>query len=250
MMLRFQDKLIFHPVNPNLLTYSAYAQSELWLSLKQVSLHGWKIEQSNSCSESILLYFGGNAEDITLNFSQVSQWNVRRVYFFNYRGYGWSQGKPSQAAFFEDALAIYDFLVNEQNEDPKNIILMGRSLGSAVATYLAAQRPICRSILITPFDSVLSLAKRMIPFLPVRWLLQHPFPSSDYAPSIHSHLLMVLAEHDEVIPRSNSMQLFERWAGYKRICTIANAGHNNLHLVPAFSREISEFIANGISNSV
>lgn len=249
MILRFQDKLIFHPVKPNLLTYSAYAQSELWLSQQQVSLQGWKIEQSNSCSESVLLYFGGNAEDVTLNFSQVSQWNVRRAYFFNYRGYGWSQGKPSQAAFFEDAVAIHDFLVDEQGEDPKNIILMGRSLGSAVATYVAAQRRISRSILITPFDSVLSLAKQMLPFLPVRWLLRHPFPSSDYAPSIHSHLLMILAEHDEVISRSNSMQLFKKWAGNKRLFTIANAGHNDLHLAPTFSREITEFITNSIDNN-
>lgn len=244
MILRFQDKLIFHPVKPNLLTYSAYAPLELWLSRQKVSLHGWKIEQSNSCSEAVLLYFGGNAEDVTLNFSQVSEWNVRRAYFFNYRGYGWSQGKPSQAAFFEDALAIYDFLVDAQGEKPENIILMGRSLGSAVATYVAAQRWVSRSILITPFDSVLSLAKQMLPFLPVRWLLRHPFPSSDYAPSIRSNLLMILAEHDEVISRSNSLVLYEKWAGNKRLCTIAKAGHNDLHLAPKFSGEIREFVAN------
>ena len=239
----WQDKMIFHCVRLNPLTAAAYQDQEIQLKQPGATLQGWRLEVPDAPSDQVLVYFGGNAEDITLNFSQVARLGARKVYFFNYRGYGRSQGKPSQAALYADALRIHDFLVGEQGIDPERLVLLGRSLGAAVATYLAAHRPVSKVVLVTPFDSILALAQQLFPWLPVRWLLRHPFPSADYAPNIQTPVLMVVAAQDDVVPNANSLVLFEHWAGPKQLYRIEGAGHNDLHLNNAYYETIASFIS-------
>lgn len=240
----WQDRLIFRCVRPNLLSYSAHSSSEFRFKSGDVELQGWRV-QGTKKSGVTLIYFGGNAEDITQNFADVTRWGVSAAYFLNYRGYGFSKGCPSQRALYADALAAYDLVASENGAATNGLVVIGRSLGAAVATYLAAQRPVTRVILATPFDSLSSLVRFHYPYFPVQWLLRHPFPSMDYARQTPQPLQMILASHDEVIPRENSLRLFDAWQGPKEITTIANSGHNTLHCSSVFHQTICHHIEAG-----
>jgi len=155
-----------------------------------------------------LLYFGGNAEDVSYSLPSLSTaFPDHAVYLLHYRGYGGSSGKPSEAALFADALALFDRV----STDHQNIAVVGRSLGSGVAVHLASLRPVARLVLVTPYDSLQELAARQFPYLPVRWLLLDKFESWRYAEHITVPTLVIAAEHDEVIPRMSTEALYKRF---------------------------------------
>jgi len=179
-----------------------------------------------------LLYFGGNAEDASYNLPALSAaFPEHAVYLMNYRGYGGSSGKPTEAALFADALALFD----KVGSDHRHIIVVGRSLGSGVAVYLASQRPVARLVLVTPYDSIQEIAARQFRLFPVRWLLLDKFESWRYAPQITVPTLVVAAEYDEVIPRSSAEALFGRFAaGVAALKIIAGTGHNTISESPEY----------------
>jgi pimeloyl-ACP methyl ester carboxylesterase len=125
----------------------------------------------------------------------------------HYRGYGGSSGTPSEKAFFADALALFDKVHASHFE----IDVVGRSLGSGVAVYLASQRPVERLVLVTPFDSLQEIAAALFPFFPVRWLLLDRFESWKYAPQVSAPTLIIAAGHDEVVPRASTELLRSRF---------------------------------------
>jgi pimeloyl-ACP methyl ester carboxylesterase len=179
-----------------------------------------------------LIYFGGNAEDASYNLPALSAaFPEHAVYLMNYRGYGGSSGKPSEAALFADALALFDRV---RSEHP-HIVVVGRSLGSGVAVYLASQRPIARLVLVTPYDSIQGIAARQFRFFPVRWLLLDKFESWRYAARIDVPTLVVAAENDEVIPRESTEALFARFgAGVAALRVIAGTSHNTISDSPEY----------------
>src|SRR5262249_47205233 len=135
-----------------------------------------------------MIYFGGNAEDVSLNMPSFSAGLPERALFLlNYRGYGGSSGKPSQDALFSDGLALFD----EVHSRYKDVEVVGRSLGSGIAVYVASSRPATRLVLITPYNSVEELAARQFPWMPVRWLLRDKYQSWRFAPHVHAPTLIV-----------------------------------------------------------
>ena len=111
-----------------------------------------------------LLYFGGNAEDVSASLPQLARdFPGRALYLMHYRGYGASTGRPSEAALHADALALFDKVHATQPQ----VAVMGRSLGSGVAVRLAAQRPVSALVLVTPYDSLRDGAARQRPVFPV-----------------------------------------------------------------------------------
>lgn len=179
-----------------------------------------------------ILYFGGNAEDVTGNLAPLAgAFPQSAVYLMTYRGYGASSGTPSEQALQADALALFDWV---QRDHPE-IEIIGRSLGTGVATYLASRRPATRLVLITPYDSVLELARQRFPYIPVRWLLLDRFESGRYAPHIRVPTLIVEAEFDEVIPHASTARLLQRFAaGVATLVVIPGAGHNTLSEDPRY----------------
>ena len=107
----------------------------------------------------------------------------------NYRGYGLSEGAPSEAALFADALAIFDAMAKRPAIDPARIGAIGRSLGSAVAVHLAAHRPVRAVALVTPFDNMAGVGRHHYPLLPVRALLRQRFDSMQHASRLRQALL-------------------------------------------------------------
>ena len=112
-----------------------------------------------------LIYFGGNAEDVSQDIPDLADaFPDRAIYALHYPGYGGSSGSPSQKAIFAASLALFDRVHAEH----QNVVIVGRSLGSGVAVWIASQRPIARIILVTPFDSLADVASEQYRFLPVR----------------------------------------------------------------------------------
>jgi len=107
---------------------------------------------------------------------------------------------------------------------------------------LAAARPLSGVVLVTPFDSLASLAKRHFWYLPVDLLLRHRFPSAELAPRVSAPLLCIAAGHDEVIPPEHARRLFDAWGGPKKWVLLAEAGHNSTDGVPAFWQSITAFL--------
>ena len=183
-------------------------------------------------STKALVYFGGNAEDVSHGLPQLAQaFPDRAIYLMHYRGYGGSSGTPVEAALHQDALALFDKVHATHPE----VVVMGRSLGSGVAVRLASQRPASRLVLVTPYDSIEGIAARQYPIFPVRWLLQDKFDSGQHVPRLSMPTFILLAEHDEVIPRASSELLHGRFAkGAAQLKVIPGTGHNTISESPVY----------------
>ena len=179
-----------------------------------------------------LVYFGGNGEDVSFNLPDFSAaFPDHALYLMNYRGYGGSSGSPSEAAIHQDALALFD-LVRARHP---NVALMGRSLGSGVAIRLASERPATALVLITPYSSIAELGARQLPMFPVKWLLRDRYESWRYAPVIEVPTTLVVAEHDEIIPRWSTDDLYARFTpGVASVRVIPGTGHNTLSNSPLY----------------
>lgn len=179
-----------------------------------------------------LIYFGGNAEDVSLNLPAFTQaFPEHALYLLHYRGYAGSGGSPSEEAIQRDALALFD----QVHAAHPQTVVMGRSLGSAVAIRLASQRPASRLVLITPFDSLQAFATRQFPYLPIKWLLKDRFESTTYAARIRVPTLLVAAEQDEVIPLSSTEALYRHFPpGVATLKVIPDQGHNSISESPAY----------------
>ena len=173
-----------------------------------------------------VIYFGGNAETVGYSLPGLeAAFPAHAIVLMHYRGYGGSSGRPSEAALFADALALFDQVSAAHSQ----IVVVGTSLGSGIAVYLASQRPVTRLVLATPFDSLQELAARHYPFVPVRWLLRDKYESWRYAPQVTAPTLLIAAEHDEIIPRASSERLLGRFrAGLARMEVIRGADHNGV----------------------
>jgi len=210
-------------------------------------LHGWLVKPQAALPAPLVIYFGGNAEEVSWMLDAVGD-PVRGEtpgiawLLVNYRGYGLSEGSPSEAALVADALVLFDFAAAQPAVDPQRIVAFGRSLGSGVAVPLAAQRAVRAVVLVAPFDSVVALAKRYYPYLPVDWMLKHRFDSIALAPALRQPLLCFIAERDEVIPPVHSERLFAAWGGAKRKVALAGAGHNDTDGADGFWPSLRGFL--------
>lgn len=179
-----------------------------------------------------LIYFGGNAEDVSLNLAGFSTgFPDSAIYLLHYRGYGGSSGKPSEKALFADALTLFD----EVHHQHRDVDVVGRSLGSGIAVYVASRRPVARLVLVTPYDSLQELAARQFPYLPVRWLLLDKFESWRFAPHVIAPTLIIAADHDEVIPRASTELLRSRFkSGIASFAVLPGTGHNTISNSPEY----------------
>ena len=183
-------------------------------------------------SPNAILYFGGNAEDVSSNLPSFSEaFPTHAIYLLHYRGYGGSTGRPTEKAVQSDALALFDHV---RKKHP-NVIVIGRSLGSGVAVQVASQRPVFRLVLVTPYNSLQELATNQFPYLPVKWLLTDKFESWKYAPQITAPSLLIAAEFDEVIPKWSSEQLFVHFKqGWARFELLSGTSHNSISMSPRY----------------
>ena len=249
LMYLFQDALIFFPQATPPQNRSAYAEYALTLEHEGRRLTGWYVPGSVRRTRPLLVYYGGNAEEVSGNLPDLARLEAGAYLFMNYRGYGDSDGKPSQKALCRDALFILDTVTRRETIPLDQVVLMGRSLGSGVAVYVASRRAVRGVILVTPFDSLLKVARHHYPFLPVGLLLKHPFDSAALAPEIHLPALMITAGQDGIIPAPRSARLARLWGGPVETVVIEDGDHNDLQLDASYWTAINRFLSDAFDQS-
>ncbi|MBX2882579.1 MAG: alpha/beta hydrolase [Granulosicoccus sp.] len=191
-------------------------------------------------SES-LLYFGGNAENVVFNAPEfLEMFPDLTLYLVNYRGYAGSSGIPTERGLYDDADAIYRSVAARHT----HVAVMGKSLGSGVATYIASHHPVKKLVLVTPYDSIANIAADLYPIFPVRFLLKDRFDSVNRVNSINAQTLIMLAEYDETIPSANSAQLIAAFPESQvSVTTILGANHNSLSDDLHYRATLAKFLA-------
>lgn len=181
----------------------------------------------------LLIGFGGNAQDAEyLGHDLADDFPDVNVVVFHYRGYGPSGGRASQEALLSDAVAIHDTMV--ERLEPPQVFAIGISLGSAVAAYLSKARRIDGLILVTPFDSIEAIARSRYFWVPVSWLLRHPFPTIDFMADNPTPVAVIAAERDQVVPPERTRALVGRLQNLVFHRTLEGADHNSLYQLPIY----------------
>lgn len=197
----------------------------------------------DNASDKVLLYFGGVQQDsVALIEKFANHYPRMSTITYNYRGYGNSEGRPSQAKLFEDALLIYDDVVVRHGFKPENIIVMGYSLGSGVASFLGSQRQVKEILLMAPYDSVYEVIKRRYPFSGIHWVLKERFPSIDFVPHIDVPVHIYAASEDEVVNIKHAKMLKHHVNNLAGFYEYGSVGHNDILFNSDVVKHIEEIL--------
>jgi pimeloyl-ACP methyl ester carboxylesterase len=238
-----QDSLIFFPQPLSAMAHLPSHASPLVVSAPDgTRLAGW-IAKGTARPGPTVIYFGGNAEEVSHTLAEPRWPREWTVVALNYRGYGDSEGKPGERELAADALVIYDAVAARNDVDPKRIVVFGRSLGTALATHVAAERPVRGVILVSPYDSLAAVGRHHYPFLPVSLLLKHRFDAEAEARRCRMPMLTIVASSDSIIPVPRSQALYDAWAGPKSWQVIPASDHNSLGADSPFWNSVRDFLA-------
>ena len=214
-------------------------------------LCGWLMTPQVQGPRPAVIYFGGRSEEVS--------WVVRdagklfpnmTVLAMNYRGYGESHGDPAENHMVEDGCLFYDWLAARGMVDARRIAVVGRSLGSGVAVQVAKERPVHSVVLITPYDSILAIAKRRFRAMPIEYMLRHRFESIKYAPSLTAPTYVLRASEDDVVPHSHTDELVAKLAQLVADDTVPNSDHMNIPYLEATQALIASFLTRQFSQPV
>ncbi|WP_022667117.1 alpha/beta hydrolase [Desulfospira joergensenii] len=242
----FSRKLLYFPapLEPGRLDHirsSLKGVEEISIPVAQgVILHGWFINKDLE-HLPVIFYFGGNAEEVSLNLEEYSANLNANVILVNYRGYGKSTGRPKEKDLKADALAVYDAMARQFPLTPSAVIAWGRSLGSSMACFLALERNLGGLILTCPFDSIENVAASYYPAWLVRLVLRDRHRTTDYSGKIQSNTLVLVAGRDEVIPAKNTLALFDSLGCEKERVVMEKAGHNTISDFKEYFESVNRF---------
>lgn len=191
----------------------------------------------------VVVYFGGNAEEVTAYADDAdTTYGTRAVLLLNFRGYGDSTGSPGERELVADGIRAVDWLKARGDLDATRLAIHGRSLGTGVAVQVAAQRTPRCVVLTSPFESALAVAQGVYPWLPVRWLMRHPFDSLAHAPRLSVPALVVYGEADTLVAPAHSQRLAAAWGVPATVVALAGMGHNDLDIHPGYARAVRAFL--------
>ncbi len=243
LMYGYQRKLLYFPDALRTLPVAAGLPQADEITLRAgdgETLIAWHVPARDG--KPVVLYFQGNAGGSKLRVNRFN-WltgDGTGLLALSYRGYGGSSGTPTEAGLIEDAMAAYDYA---RARYPANrIVLFGESLGTAVATALAAKREIGGLVLDAPFTSAADVGAAAYPFAPVRWLMKDTWRSDSRIGSVKAPLLVLHGERDRIIPISFGEKLFALAREPKRMVRFPLGGHVNLDDFGA-AKVIKEFLA-------
>ena len=213
-------------------------------------LHGWFIPGRG---DDTLVWFHGNAANISnrvYNIMLLYQHVGANVFIFDYRGYGRSEGKPSEKGMYSDGEGVLEYLRSREDIDHDRLVLFGRSLGGCIVAELAMAHRVKAVILESSFTSVDAMARYNRPaiafFIPSRLLIKSRFDSIKKMPLIHSPVMVVHGDKDVTVPIHMGRELFNAANEPKRFYEIKGATHDDTHIVggEAYFKALRDFIEN------
>lgn len=228
-----QESFLYFPTqNTNTIIYT-----EKIFTNEDESIH---VTILNEGEDKAIIYFGGNAENVNNNASKFSYiFHDYTVYLVSYRGYNNSTGTPSEKNLYSDALYVFDSIKKQY----ENIFVIGRSLGSGVATFLASKRDINKLVLITPFDSIINVAQEKIPFYPISIILKDKYDSLSRVDFIKAKTLILSAQNDRVIDSHHTQNLINKFPKSQLTSkTIENENHNSISNNKEYYDSLKEFL--------
>ncbi len=232
MLFLFQDRMVFLSNLPGrALTATpqdaGFDYEDIMLETSDgLKLHGWYVPAAQP--RGVVLFLHGNAGNISHRLDSIAVFRELGLdtLIIDYRGYGRSQGKPSERGTYLDAEAAWHYLVDTRGVAANRIMFFGRSLGGAVAAWLATQYRPAAVIIESSFSSALDMARKLYPFMPVRLITRLQYPVSEYVSRLHSPLLVIHSLDDEIIPFTMAVAIYDSAAEPKSLLEIWG-DHNN-----------------------
>ena len=195
-----------------------------------VRIHGWFVPGSGGPT---LVWFHGNGGNISHRVDNIAGLNRRlgvSILIIDYRGYGLSEGSPTEQGTYLDAEAAVAHALSRPDVDPERVVLFGRSLGCAVAAEMAVRHDAYAVVLESPFTSVLAMARQAYPFLPgVGLLVGDMYDTLDKVARIDAPIMVLHGDSDEIVPFEMGREVFEAAPEPKRFYIIRGAGHNDTY---------------------
>lgn len=211
-----------------------------------VTLHGWlkrpKVRRPDA-KFPLVIVFGGARRETSWLIDRADSPEHWGWLFVNYRGFGLSEGAPSERVVVADSRLIYDYAAARSDVDAAKIVVLGRSLGTYFTVALASSRTLRGAILATPFDSIAALGEERYPWLPVGLILNGRYNAAAMAPKIKVPALFVLAENDDVTPVGNGAALARAWGGPQKTVTLAGARHYGIERRHEFWSAVADFLS-------
>ncbi|MCB8932467.1 MAG: alpha/beta hydrolase [Fimbriimonadaceae bacterium] len=240
----FESKLIYFPTpypggNGGL---PSGAQDVTFTTSDGVRLHAWWMPAKDA--RLTLLFAHGNGGNITTRRDVAI--GLRKlgmnVLLFDYRGYGRSEGSPSESGLYLDAEAALAFL-KEKGIPSQRVVLFGESLGTAVVAEMAVRHKAAAIILESPFTNIPDMARLIVP-IPMGWALSHRFDTLRKAPRFQSPLLVIHGTDDDLVPYEFGQRVFQSAPQPKRFFGVGGAHHNDVVETagPRFTNEIQAFL--------
>jgi fermentation-respiration switch protein FrsA (DUF1100 family) len=243
----FQSRFVYFPMKDIEGTPEEFAlrYEEVFFSAADgVKLHGWFVPANRS--RGAVLFCHGNAGNISHRIPSVHAFNrlFLDTFIFDYRGYGKSEGKPTEAGTYLDAEAALEYLTNQRKIAPEKIVMFGRSLGGSVAAHLAAARTPAALIVESSFSSVGDLGAEMFPLLPVRIISRFDYNTREYVQKADCPVLVVHSRDDDLIPFRHGERIFEAASEPKEFLEITGS-HNSgfMDSMPDYMDGLDTFIS-------
>ena len=208
----WQERLVFHPANSIVGTPQdvGLVYEDLYLHAGDARIHAWYVPAENA--QLSVLFCHGNAGNVSHRLETLSLLNSLgvNILIFDYAGFGLSDGKASEVQTYRDVEAAWRFLVEDKRTDPRAIVLFGRSLGGAVATWIAAKEEPGALILESTFTSIIAMGQKQYPFFPVRLLARVRYSPVELIDKIMSPKLFIHSREDETVPFVHGVTLYDK----------------------------------------
>lgn len=244
-----ERRMIFHPsaVLQSTPRQTGLEFEDIYFTTRDgVRLNGWFVPHPDA--SSTLIWFHGNAGNIgdrVENLKLLHELVKVNVFIFDYRGYGYSQGSPSEEGTYLDGEAAFELVRRKIGDDAQTrIVLFGRSLGAAVAAEIATRFTSQGLILESPFISIAEMARVVFPLLPIGPFLQTSYDVRDKIKKIQVPLLVLHGERDEIVPFEHGKTVFDAAPEPKTFFLVAGASHNDTWAIGGakYFGELKKFI--------
>lgn len=246
----FQSRLVYFPLRDLVATPADIGcryEEIFFPTADGARLCGWYVPAEPARGTVLMCH--GNGGNISDRLYAIDRFHRLRlnVFIFDYRGYGKSSGRPTEAGTYQDALAAWRYLREQRQAPADKLILFGRSLGGAVAAWLAEQHAPAGLILEATFTSVPDLAARLYPFLPARFLCRYRYDTLSRIGRLRCPILIAHSPTDDLVPYEHGQKLFAA-APEPRVFAPLSGSHNDGEIVfpESYQRALDRFLATSL----